>query len=786
MFYLKLYKRGVLFYGRDVLFHGTKYNWCMYILMIPVIVRAIDSDTKRKMMAGGVVSALLAVSLVTTLGFFGGAFWNPFGPSGGQNIPVYTINNTVAGDFADFVPYEEPFTLNAPEYSVFSGLSNIANLASFPTIPADVKAMIVANGFAVIPQNEFKQIHEILVHNDDNHIPSFVSSDAVLHAYHILYDLALREVEVYSFWDLLGNLTESLLDYTFTQYGAAPEGRWKDAALRNLMFFTVALSLIDNETVIPPVFPAEVEPAVTEVLELIDNHDVMTDEWFMGYKEDFTQFVPRGHYTRSDRLGHYFKAMMWYGRVSFRLQPEAPPAPNEKGMDNTAQAILISLALTEGVSGLSGAPSGLAVWDALYEPTAFFVGSADDLVPSEYLGLIESIYGSEVEIADLDDDLLLEQFIDEALDLREPLILGHPIPDTQNLTQTMGLRFMGQRYVPDSFILGQLVYENVGTPGNPRLMPMGLDVMAAFGSERAWELLDDEKSYLNYVSQMEMLWNKIGNMTVDEWTHNLYYLWIYSLLPLLSDPGDGYPYFMQSEAWVDKQLSTALASWAELRHDTILYAKQSYTIELTGMPELVRGYVEPVPALYARLASLCDMMLNGLDSRALLSTLMETKLESLQSLLLNLQTISIKELEGVALTDEEYRLIESSGVILGNIVAMPTDDLITSDADDDMAVIADVHTDPNEGVVLEEGVGRPSVILVAVLVNGEVILTQGGLMSYYEFTWPMNDRLTDEAWQEMLNLGEEPALPSWTESFVFEWDNVIVALAAPPPKEQDL
>jgi len=746
--------------------------------MISEVGRAIDNVTKRKVIAGGVVLALIIVSLVTALGFLGGTPLVPIDPSGDPNIPVYTINNTVAGDFADFVPYEEPFTPNVPEYTVHSGLSNIVNLGSFPTIPADVKEMIAINGFAVIPQNEFKQIHEILEHNEDYQIPSFVSSDAVLHAYHVLYDLALREVEVYSFWDLLGNLTKSMMDYSYAQYDVAPEGRWKDAALRNLMFFSVALSLIDNETGIP----AEVESAVNEVLQLITDHDQISSNWFMSYEEDFTQFVPRGHYTRSALLGQYFKAMMWYGRVSFRLQPEAPPATNEKGMNNTAQAILMSLALTEEVTGLSGSPSGLVVWDAIYEPTAFFVGAADDLVPVDYLGLIDSIYGSEVNVSDLDDDLLLEQFIDDALDLREPLILGHPLDVTENLNQTMGLRFMGQRYVPDSYILGQLVYTNVGTSDNPRLMPMGLDVMAAFGSERAWELLDDEKAYLNYVSQMEILWDNIGNMTVNEWTQNLYYLWIYSLLPLLSDPGVGYPYFMQSDAWVDKQLSTALASWAELRHDTILYAKQSFTTTGAVMPSIVRGYVEPVPTLYARLASLCNMMTTGLESRTLLSTLMKSKLESLQTYLLDLQTISIKELEGVALTDAEYVLIKKSGSILGDIVKMPTDDYITSDTDDDMAVIADVHTDPNSGEVLEEGVGRPFVILVAVQVNGQVILTQGGVMSYYEFTWPMDDRLTDETWQEMLDLGDEPPLPAWTVSFVIEWDNVIVALAASPVK----
>ena len=754
--------------------------------MIPIISRAIDSDTKRKMIGGSVLSAILAVSIVTTLGFLGGAFWNPLGPSGGVHIPSYTINNTVAGDFADFIPYEESFTPNAPEYAIYAGLSNIANLGDFPTIPADVQQMIITNGFAIVPQSEFTQIHEILMHNDDNRIPSFVSSDAVLHAYHVLYDLALREVEVYSFWDLLGNLTASLLDSTYAQYQAAPEGRWKDAALRNLMFFTVAMKLIDDETIIPPEFPTEVESAVNRVLSLINAHDEMTEDWFMGYKEDFTQFVPRGHYTRSELLVRYFQAMMWYGRVSFRLQPVLPPLSNEIGMNNTAQAILISLALPEEIVTLSGSPSGLAVWDAIYEPTAFFVGSADDLVPADYLEVIESVYGSDVEISELDNDSLLEQFIDEALVLHEPLILSHPVPDTETLVQTMGLRFMGQRYIPDSYILSQLVYQNVGTQLVPRLMPTGLDVMSAFGSDRAWELLDSEKSYVNYISQMEMLWDDIGNMTEDEWTHNLYYLWIYSFLPLLSEPGEGYPVFMQSDAWIDKQLSTALASWAELRHDTILYAKQSYTGELSGNPDPVRGYVEPVPGLYARLASLCDMMKRGLESRTLLSTLIESKLDSLTTYLLNLQTISIKELEGTALTDQEYRLIERSGEILANIIAMPRDDQMISDTDDDMAVIADVHTDPNEGEVLEVGVGRPSVILVAVYVNGEVILTQGGVMSYYEFTWPMDNRLTDEAWQEMLDQGTEPSLPSWTESFVIEWGSVLsVQTTVPPLKNRE-
>ena len=64
--------------------------------------------------------------------------------------------------------------------------------------------------------------------------------------------------------------------------------------------------------------------------------------------------------------------------------------------------------------------------------------------------------------------------------------------------------------------------------------------------------------------------------------------------------------------------------------------------------------------------------------------------------------------------------------------------------------------------------------------NGQIILTRGGVMSYYEFTWPMNDRLTDEAWQQMLASGSEPSLPTWTESFVIDASSAMFVLMALP------
>ncbi|MDF1539095.1 MAG: DUF3160 domain-containing protein, partial [Candidatus Thorarchaeota archaeon] len=643
-----------------------------------LLVRAIDSNTKRKMMAGGVTASLLALSLVMTLGIFGGLFVGPTNTSILASTPVFTINETVSTSFADYVPIIDDFTPNSPAYSISPGLVNVANVGQFPTLTAEEKSLIVQNGFVVRPQNEFDQIYEILEATEEDNIPVFITSDSVLHAFHICYDLALREVEVYSFWSILGNLTTSLLEDSYAQYLDAPDGSWKEAALRNVAYFTVAAYLIDNSTIIR----SEVDSMVTPVLAMIEEHSAITADWFMEYEEDFSQFVPRGHYTRSETLSKFFQAMMWYGRTQFRLLKEI-------GLKHTPQAILISLLLKNPVSGLGISLSGYDAWDLIYEPTVFFVGAADDLLPTEYIDIVEDIYGVNPSWDTLEDDALLTEFITVANELREPMILGSPVDDFEDLNVTKGMRLMGQRFIPDSYILGQLVYKNVGTREEPRLMPKGLDVMSAFGSERAWELLDDQKHFVNYIEQMQMLRNSIGNMTAEEWTQNLYYLWLYSLLPLLSPPGEGYPVFMQNQAWVDKQLYAALGSWTELRHDTILYAKQSYTYRVGSIsPPTPTGYVEPVPQVYARLASLCGMMISGLDNRDLLTDSLSIRLTMLEEFLVSLRSISIKQLTGVALNATDKSVLEGSDTILKTVTAMPSDDEITSEADKYMSIVA--------------------------------------------------------------------------------------------------
>lgn len=67
------------------------------------------------------------------------------------------------------------------------------------------------------------------------------------------------------------------------------------------------------------------------------------------------------------------------------------------------------------------------------------------------------------------------------------------------------------------------------------------------------------------------------------------------------------------------------------------------------------------------------------------------------------------------------------------------------------ALIADVATNPDLKLVLEEATGNIFTIYALVPVNGKLQLAQGGVYSYYEFSWPAKDRLTDKQWHNMLD-----------------------------------
>ena len=703
-------------------------------------------------------------------------------PTGEPESPTEAPPGKTAKDpalvFANFI--EPPVNAQfAPSISVSPPpIKDVFN--SFMLSPQQM-TRLAESGFVVSPGVE-KEFFTVYEKSRYGNVPIFVTSDALLHSYHLLFDKILRTAETEKFIPLLKSLNTALQLRMDEIYQTLKGTSWEDAALRTAAFINVGSRLLDPTVQIPP-YTSDLVEAELALIEEAGGFRPSPIFTYLENGEDYTQYIPRGHYTRSDALKAYFKSMMWYGRMTFRLATKNP----EAGKAETRSALLLVNALQ--TSEVNGQPA-VQAWLDLYNPTVFFVGKSDDLTLLQYQQVMDQVYGKAAPVEALANDALLDTFIQEANKLPPPLILGIIIQDTDNVEkETKGLRFMGQRFVPDAYIFRQLIYRNVGTQENRRGLPMGLDLMSVMGSERAYTILDQlgETKYENYPEQTQKMRNWITGLTVDEWTETLYNTWLYSFYPLIEVPSDGYPFFMRSTAWQDKQLNTSLGSWAELKHDTILYAKQVYA-ELGGgppPPEPVppRGYVEPVPYFYARLTALTSMTYTGLEQRGLLSDLDRDSLKRLQDLSSVLQQLAEKELRGEPLTEDEYYRIRFIGGELENFVMAASD----SDAEDPFApkymdeepqaaVVADVATDPDPAeftypIVLEEAVGRVNEIHVVVPIvqeDGTIFweIAKGGVFSYYEFSWPAEDRLTDEKWRSMLDEGSAPSLPSWTSSFV--------------------
>lgn len=687
---------------------------------------------------------------------------------------AYEPSGTYAPSFARYEAIPVTASPSVPMYSVDEDLGNVSNADGFG-FSDEAKRLLVENAFVVEPgyAREFYQVYES---NRYESIPNFVTTDSMLHNYHLVFDHILKTLEEERFAGALKALNASMLRAAVSQYEALKGTEWENAAKRNAAFFTVGSKLLDPSVTIPDFVTGEVE----RELDLIAAHEGIAESPIMNigslrgdvytspqgllgldaYKEDYSQYVPRGHYTKTDQLKAYFKSMMWYGRMTFRLKSD----------DEIRSAILITLALDEGENSVG--------WNSLYEPINFFVGKSDDITYYQFEDLLDHAYGKSptVQTVSRDGDAF-DTFVSLTEDLEPPQINSIPIftaeiqPDRER--EIKGFRYMGQRFTIDASIFQRLIDREVPK----RMLPKGLDIPAAFGSEEALNILTKmgETSYENYAENLSKVRTYLSNESLETWTQNLYWGWMHALRPLTQEKSDGYPSFMQNLAWVRKELNTFLGSWTELKHDTILYAKQAYA-ELGGMPMEEgddNGYVEPNPHVYGRLASLLRMTKDGLASRELLSDDMEENLSRMEQLALSLKTISEKELNDEAITDDDYELIRSYGGQLEHFwlevhrkeINEAQSSPMTFLQDNPAALVADVATDPN-GWVLEEAIGHISDIFVVIPVEGGLRIAKGGVFSYYEFTQPLKDRLTDEKWREMLDDGEAPPPPDWTSAFV--------------------
>ena len=675
--------------------------------------------------------------------------------------------------FPSFISFTEPAVVkNSPQYKLPLALGNVEYMES-ASLSKEEKEILENNGFVITggDWHDFSKGYKEL----NKRFPIFVTSDSVLHTYHLVFDTTLKKLEENLLYGEVENMTRYLLERSMQDYHSY-SGATKEAAKRNVAFFSVAMKLLDQNFTVPNDVSDIVNKELARITEhkgfkpsvVFNSNPNCNPETPTCYGEDYSQYIPRGHYTQTEKLKRYFKAMMWYGRMAFFANPGI--VSKRDANISTVQAQLIALHLGENTTALEE-------WNDVYQVTSFFVGTADDLTPLDYIDVMRSVYGDEVNPSDFAISKNLERFRKAITNKKKPKIYGGSgicgsISFGEKelekcLNKTIGMRLMGQRLIPDSYILGRLVYPTVkeytgndepftlvhSGLGSIRGFPRGLDVMASLGSGTAKDILS-KTGDTDYEGYWEALKNTTKYTESVDWNKNVYNAWLYSLKTLLTINHTGYPTFMQTQAWTLKDLKTVLGSWTELRHDTILYGKQSYTMARTlsyhggGAEKRIEdGYVEPEIRLYSRMMALNNGTLEGLEALGVLDKLgrsggdIRERFKKFGKLLERLTEISKKELKGQTLSKNDKSFISHFGENLESCTFGIGGKSL------DTRIVADVHTDINSGKVLEEGLGNIDTIFVVYKDENKLKLGAGPVYSYYEFKHPMSDRLTDEKWR---------------------------------------
>jgi hypothetical protein len=650
-------------------------------------------------------------------------------------------------------------------------LDQVANVHALDGLTDEQKAFLLKNGFVAMHSQEV-QFGDIRVETSQRFgQPYYVTTDAAFHALHLLFDDLLKAAEREHFRSQMIAITQATLEQVradLTQVQGTPlEAETQQA----LAYLSVALKLFDPTTQVDASVADVVSKQVDQIMAAGGR---AKSALFPDFEDDYGAYLPVGHYAGDTDLEAYFRGMTWYGRMHFRLAD-----PDNPSFKPSRLPLIVTLALRR--AQVEGQPASDA-WASLHKTLTFVVSPSDDAGPLEYTALMDQVYGDHATLQDLADAARWQDFLSRSDQLPVPQINSLFVVSTVDLAPEKGWRFMGQRFTLDGLVLQNVIFDKVKpkTDGERRELPSGLDVMAAFGSSPALQELEKQGAtgFPNYSDQMSKMQQAVQAQPADQWLGRFYDGWLYAFLPVVQAKQAAYPPYMQTSAWSYKDLNAALGSWAELKHDTILYTKMPEGAGGGGPPMSgpAPSYVEPNPQAFYRMSYIARSLACGLQNLILQEPCVPGEggmystdvtgfingMSGLGGRLQSLGDIAAKQLAGQPVSEDDNYLITGC---LGMIECMNTDTgyNIPTSKMPEVPVIAAVTGAQNS--VLEVGVGKVDRIYVVVPLEGRWEVAQGGIFSYYEFSQPRDQRLTDEAWREKL-AGGSVEQPAWASNFV--------------------
>jgi len=614
---------------------------------------------------------------------------------------------------------------------------HVVNLMQFEQVEAPLLKALHDQNFALVKANH-EQLFYVYDENQYTYIPNFVTTDLYLQLMHKYLSGQMQEIEQEKLIGIVSQLLKGLYEKSKQDPGASAPTVWANT------YLAIAYTTISGKKV-----AVNPDMAATYALECsnITQSRGMGSDFLNAPFLDYTMFTPRGNYTETEAMKRYFRCIKWLNTAPIA----SDDAPKFQAALQIAYWIKSDQTLEKNYHTFS-------------EVTNLLAGEEDNVSIGHLIRILDKTGINRIQ--ELAQASVLEKIRNEVNKLDVDRI--KPVGSSASLTAEMqapGILFTAGRYSLDAEIFTKLIHV-LRNPSPKRPYPKGLDVFAVTGNETAKSILLDtygeSKNWSSYPDSLQKIRKTIGK---NAFAGKNMYSQTMKVIHTLGQPvAKDAPLFMQTKAWQRKNLQTALAAYAELKHDLILYSEQPMAAEAGqggGPPPPKKiSYVEPNTAFWQQATELLNFQKKQLKDLHLLSANTEEINQEMAVLAAFLLRISQKELAGQIVTDEEFERLDWIGGEVERLTfrIMKTDHL--PEREKQMALVADVYT--YNGSYLETAVGLADEIYVIAEINGLPYLTRGACFSYYEFVSPQ--RLTDEDWQQQLNAGKAPAAPLWTQS----------------------
>ena len=627
-----------------------------------------------------------------------------------------------------------------------------------------------------------------------DHMPVYITGDSMLQAWQFTFRSMLKHMEANFLTHHLGNVLAGVGTELETVDVANAGPRMQVALADAKVWVSVAQSLLKGTTIsIDPEDIARVE----ELLQKVQAEQFASVELFGRSRVvDFSQFKPRSHYTNTEELKRYFRAIIWCGRIDFRLTKGNQY--REQPLEELGAAALFAQALH------TADRKWVEEWRMVDTPIRSMVGWADSMTPIQLYQLLDAEGKGQLgSLTDEDLSGLVEKILAGELGFQNILSHYYVSPMTpERIVMPRAMTFLGQRFALDSWAMGQVVFDNI-VQGNVKVMrriPSSLDIaFSTFGNNAALPIIVDRmvtpgrpfRDGLPYQDNLAAVRAVVDSQSTESWQDTIYNRWLWTLRALSHDgePSGGettLPETMRTEAWQIKDMNTQLASWTHLRHATVAYVKQSYTGG-AGC-DFPAAFVEPQPEFWRRFGEMSDAYHAFLEDMAFPDRwrlTAQSHMLHFSEVLGKLEALARKQAGGEAFTEEDMTFIRGLVEVrlVDNICVQvrvysgwyprlyfPDSTGATSFRSFD-AMITDVHTDVpapdfgDPGTVLHQGVGGANLMLAAIERGGKLVAYAGPVLSHYEYDPGRIVRLTDEEWTSKL-FQERIDPPEWTECYL--------------------